>query len=850
MPRPVPAGKARQGKRFKKHFDRLEKAFSVDNSEISLRQDPAGIAPERAMVFVTAVSINDFVKAAQRIGLDILSELDLEEDYELPTDLIGRNADTVNPTLYATMPTTEALEKLLKLWRAYQRNEQAETGYAPWWTLFNMLAELRPWGPEDRLSRTAREVLKDRLPLNDDDEVRIELEIWPTTRHKQRQQWRYDTEKEINALGGRVICASAINDRGFVYEALLVGMSAGTVREMLDNPASPSGLATLDGIQFILPQTIAQSVPDLSEPIASADTATFEPFDTQAPIRAILLDGTPLAGHGALDGGVVIEDVHDLVARSQVKDRHHATSMASLILRGDLEADGVPVDDSRLISIPVLIDTEGNATSPDDRLFVDVVYQALVRAFGGDEPLAPDAFLVNFSVGIHGSHFVGRIGALARLIDWYSATYGVLFIVSAGNNSQDLLIPNVTLTAFEDMSIDQRRARIKAAQRQTRHTRTLMAPSEAINALTVGAISGDIASSTHHPASSREIAIQEPDATEPALSSAIGLGAFRSIKPDVLNIGGWHGVRSWPLGGGVRLQLISNTQGSGLCVAASRQGRDTQVRSRGTSCAAALTTRAHLAAAAALTQQDGPYAGQELPRRDLALLTRALAVNSARWPDNALDQYKSEKERLERLGGNKALQAKEEVARYFGYGVLRPDLMCEAPRLGTTLVGLGTVRKDGAAIFDMPLPHSLSGERIHRAMLVTLAWFSPVEPARASYRLVALDAVAADGSDKDDIDKGWGLAMKSGHLDVRVIKRGTVWSQRLAHNRVAVPDFDEHYTLPIQVRCRDASGNGLNPDEDIRFALAVTFEVAVETEYDIHEEIRQQLQVRLRDGYS
>ena len=49
--------------------------------------------------------------------------------------------------------------------------------------------------------------------------------------------------------------------------------------------------------------------------------------------------------------------------------------------------------------------------------------------------------------------------------------------------------------------------------------------------------------------------------------------------------------------------------------------------------------------------------------------------------------------------------------------------MSEGPPKGATLVGLGTVRKDGARIFEMPLPQSLSNDRVHRSLLVTLAWF-------------------------------------------------------------------------------------------------------------------------------
>ena len=198
--------------------------------------------------------------------------------------------------------------------------------------------------------------------------------------------------------------------------------------------------------------------------------------------RAVRLDGTPVAGHRSLDGGVVIEDVHDLVGRSVVAERRHATSMASLILRGDLTADGVPVQDSRLLCIPVLVDAEGGASSPEDRLFVDVVHVALTRALAGAEPLAPEAFVVNFSVGIRRSGFAGRISSLARLLDWWAHSEGVLFVVSSGNVLEDLGIPGMTSVAFEEATLQERRELVAAAQRAGRHERTLLAPSEALNA--------------------------------------------------------------------------------------------------------------------------------------------------------------------------------------------------------------------------------------------------------------------------------------------------------------------------------------------------------------------------------
>lgn len=845
-PRAQSGGRQGQGARFREQFDRLEQALAGQDTEIALRQDPAGIAPERALVFVTAVPIPQFIRVAEEIGLEVFSELDLDDDYELEEDIIDRSPELANPTLYATMPSEDVLKRVLRLWRAYQRNEAAVRGDKPWRDLFDMLAELRIWGPQDRFNERSRLELENRLPFDDDAEVRIELEIWPTRNVGKRQQWRKDTEARVVALGARIVSRSSISEVGFIYEALLIAMTTASVRAMLATPFAPDGLASLEGLQFILPQTIGQSMPTQSDPIDQAYVQELASFDEEAPLRAVLLDGTPIAAHQQLNSGVVIEDVHGLVSNSVVADRLHATTMASLILRGDIRADGSPLKDSRLLSIPILIDVDQNTVSPAERLFVDLVHVALVRAFLGEEPLAPNAFVVNFSVGIRGAHFTGLISSLARLMDWWADVHGVLFIVSTGNITDHLVVRGVNSIEFEAMSREDRALRVENAQRMARHQRTLLAPSEALNVVSVGAASIDLAEPIG-PMTANEVDIDRGDGVIPALSSAIGLGPFRSVKPDFLHIGGAHNVSMFPQGGNLNLRVVARSHRTGLYVASTGQGTNAVARSRGTSCATALTTRAHLNSAAALTGEDGPYEGLELPRRDLALLTRALSVNSSRWPESALNFYNRERAPNPR----KHLQAKQEVVRYYGHGLLNEQLMLESPTSGATLVGLGTLRKDGGLIFDLPIPPSLSGERIGRSLFVTIAWFSPVDPVRAKYRLASMEAVVADydveAEENNAKDKSWRIDLKSGHLDDNLIKRGTVWSKRLVKNRAHVPEIEEGDTIPIRVQCSDASGGGLDPNDDIRFAIAVTLEVEAEVEFDVYAEIEGAIRFKVQD---
>ena len=205
-----------------------------------LRRDPGGIAPERALVFVAAVPIANFVRAARLVGLEVLAELDLDEDYALDEELIVEHRDMVSQTLYATMPTRESFETLLRLWRVYQQGERPEDGYAPWRQLFEMLDELRGRGPEDRPSAAARAELADRLAGDGAAEVRPELEVWPTRSGELRERWRREAEQRVAALGGRVVSRCSIEEEGFVYEALLVALSAGAVREMMADSSKSS----------------------------------------------------------------------------------------------------------------------------------------------------------------------------------------------------------------------------------------------------------------------------------------------------------------------------------------------------------------------------------------------------------------------------------------------------------------------------------------------------------------------------------------------------------------------------------------------------------------------------------
>jgi hypothetical protein len=131
----------RQGHRIGPTFQRLRDAFAEERPAISLRNDPASIAPERAIVFEVAGSIGGFYAAVRQIGgLEYLGdeELDFEadDDFAVVDTRRGREGElrddrTVGGRLYLAMPDTRALRELLRLWDLYQAGRRPERGFAP-----------------------------------------------------------------------------------------------------------------------------------------------------------------------------------------------------------------------------------------------------------------------------------------------------------------------------------------------------------------------------------------------------------------------------------------------------------------------------------------------------------------------------------------------------------------------------------------------------------------------------------------------------------------------------------------------------------------------------------------------
>jgi len=407
----------------------------------------AGVEPELALVIETVGPVERFRKAVGKIpGLEWLTEEPIEE-MEPGEDFFKKDEkkreQPLGGTLYLVMSDRRAVEQLLSLWDRYRRDEKVtlERGLNPWRKAFKHAREIRPWGPEDRIRDTGLvEDWRDRLAWGSET-VRAQVELWFRSREGDQNRQLRELEGALRRSGGRLIGQSVVIPE-IAYHGCVVEVPRKVATDLVEQREVE--LLRCEGITFVRPvgqmAVVAvdeEPAPGLEEPPDEEATA---PSDEE-PLVA-LLDGLPLEGHDQLRGRLRIDDPDDWAAETPAVDRHHGTAMASLIVQGDLVATEAMEPLERPLYVrPVLRSVPDGAAGrpeliPEDVLEVDLVHRAVRRILEGDgeeEPAAPEVLVINFSIGDLARPYERHISPLARLLDWLSWKYGVLFVVSAGN---------------------------------------------------------------------------------------------------------------------------------------------------------------------------------------------------------------------------------------------------------------------------------------------------------------------------------------------------------------------------------------------------------------------------------
>ena len=825
--------RGRQGERLGPIFERLANVLEEERDGLSLLDDPSSIAPERALVLEVAGSMVDFQALAARVeGLEFLGdeeiEFDPDEDFFELDERKGREGErrTDRPLggrLYLAMPDVEALRQLLSLWDRWQRGAGLPTGFTPWRDVFASLREIRPWGPADRLSDETISRWREEIEDDPGEMRRIEVELWFRDGAASRAAAFRRVAEVVAEAGGTLVHHAVIEEIG--YEAVLLDLPAAEIARLAGR--EEVHLVISDDIMFLRPQ----SSTDVPEPGDEAEAEAAIPDDEPADLPPIvaLLDGVPVQNHVLLDGRLEMDDPDGLEAMSVVAERHHGTAMASLILHGDRNVAN-EVLSRRLYMRPVLY-APGNPLREEprrDQLLIDVIYRAVKRIKEGDEEggaTAPEVFLVNLSLGDAGRPFGGPISPWARLLDYLADRYGILFLVSAGNIARPLRVDGFAgWIEFEDADPADREQVLLMAVSEQKAFRTLLSPAEALNPITVGAMHDDAV------VGPRGAGAVDPYATNelPNVSSALGLGHRKVVKPDIHLPGGRERLRFHASGGGLVVMPESGGH-SGLRAAApdAAGNRDRTGLTMGTSAATALATRSAHLIFDALMDRDGGSMHAEMEAHFRAVVVKALLVHRAQWGSRAafLDTHYGPH------GKGKHTERRDNISRLLGYGFPNTDeaLSCAPNR--ATLVGYGTIAAGEASIHRIPLPQSLERVTEPRTLTVTAAWFSPVNRRHQAYRRAKLEVSALS-----KLELAAGVSRSAGQPSSFSVPRGTICHERYEGDDAVAFVDDGHVVL--RVYCREQAGA---LDQNIRYGMAVTIEAG--EGIPVYDEVRARLAV-------
>lgn len=813
----------RQGQRLSPLFTQLQIEFNA--RRVELQQTAAGVDPEQVLVIETVGGVENFANAVKRIaGLEWMAELETDEIAPDEDFYDEQNADKeLNGRLYLVMTNQRALDEMLSLWKRYQvdHNMIFERGLTKFRDVFLCLKDIRRWGVQDRIEETGvLDAWREDLEHGGDRAIRFEVELWFRGTDNKRQEAQRQVQALIGGLGGSVIGNCVIPD--IAYHALLAEIPANAAQQVVNYP--DVDLIKCDSVMFFRPvgQMATGKTPVEGE--LSDHEIGEAALPAGDPVVAIF-DGLPLANHGLLQDRLIIDDPDDYASAYTVADRMHGTAMASLVCRGDLSDDAPPLARPvyvRPIMKPVpWIDSPRPEQVPDDVLVVDHIHRAVRRIFDGEGtagPSAPTVRIISFSIGDPCRQFSQVLSPLARLLDWLSVQYGVLFIISAGNHLNDI-DTGMSQRDFDALTNAEKEARVVQALYADARHRKILSPGESINGLTVGALHHDSATAAH-----MGDAVNLFERLLPSPVSPFGGGYRRALKPDLLFSGGrclYTALRGAATNATFAQRRMRIAPGNKVASPSAVGGDLSRVAyCCGTSNAAALIARMTAACHDTLLDVFEEQAPDIELRPYLAPLLKAMVLHGCSWGEI--------EDRLRAIlqTPNNGRQIRNMIGRWIGYGV--PDgnrvLACTEQR--ATLLGFGQLGDEEAHVFSLPVPPSLGARREWRRLTVTLAWMSPVAASTQRYRSAGLwfevdsDAIAANRAE----------------VNTRASRRGTVQHEVFEGDRAVAITDDSNLT--VKVNCRKDAARIQRP---VAYGLAVTLEVAEGIDIAIYEEVRTRI---------
>ena len=814
----------RQKARISPQFAVLQRAFEKGN--VRMTSTANAVEPEYTLVFETVGNPSGFYTAVNTLKTQYPNvEWVMELSNTCPNNndfyVIDKHGDRddnkqLSTKIFCVLTNQQALAQILSLWNNYNSNEhfQFERGLTGFKHLFSTLKDVHQWGEKERIEDTGLlEEWYQELKNDQNNTVRTEIELFYRTSEQKRNLAEQHIVDLITSTGGSVIRKSLIPE--IQYHALLAEIPRVYAQRVLNKEDVELILA--NEIMFMkgTGQTITVSMSEEAEESASLSTPT---RIINEPIVA-LFDGMPQENHPLLSNLLLVDDPDALSSNYPVDERIHGTSMASLILRG--QSMGSIKDDIHKVYVRPIMKSRKDLHDrpeefiPDDFLLVDKIYECVRRLF---EPIAgkvaPSVRIINLSIGIRYREYYNLISPLARLLDWLSYKYRVLFVVSAGNHPDDIDL-GMDFSTYAAMSNDEKNKFVYNYISDNIRRLRLLSPAESMNSLTIGSVFSDNNDGTPFPNMSTVCTDGIP-----ALYGSYGRGINSAVKPDILYPGGRCFIRDDVTKRNCAKWVFSNTRTPGIQSAypdAVRHGIGTIRYTFGTSNSAALISNKAAECYDVLNDVFISETGESIPYDYAAVMLKAMLAHGASW-SNLMDGCIVSLN----LSGR---QVKNDIHKILGYGIADIDKVKECTKNQVTLIGYGDIKQNQAFVYSIPLPFKFHSQNYKRKLTVTLAYMSPIYPSSIKYREKQVWFT---------LDNGKNIAGARAQYDFHAVQRGTLQHEIFETKRTEV--WDENDALTIKVNCRgDASetdGNILIP-----YSLFATFEMAPEYDIDVYQSV-------------
>lgn len=790
---------------------------SIDNQNIHSQLEIRGLDPEFVVVFEVAGSIDNFNKAAKKAGLEWLcteeNKFDPDDEFYPLNEEGDRINKPVDQKIYITMSNRQALQNLLSLWNEYNNSptHQLKRGFSPFVHIFEQLRNLRKWSIEDRLDHNVIsqwEINLNKNPLY----IRFEIELWYRENEEKRSQALHYISEKIKLSQGKIL--KIVHYPEIKYHALIVELPSDNVRKMINDKED----LLSNSEEVMLFRCTGQTI-SFNDSTETIDINEIKSDYPQNPPVIALLDGLPLSNHVLLEGRLSIFDPDNFENEYPANSRNHGTAMSSLIIYGDKNSPKLSPIKSRLYVRPImkgeLLEGHNSVEKiPSDEILADIIHRAVLDIINNEE--SKNVRIINLSIGCKDRPFLFSMSPEARMLDYLSEKYNLLFIVSAGNIERVLEL-EVSAKEYEHFSLEERAQVEYKDLWDNQSNNRILSPSESINSLCIGSLHDD------NTNLSESFMLKNPlPLGYPSLYSRFGGGFNRSNKPDAVLSGGQQYYNQKNFGDSpmnLEAAIPRRTGGPGQLVASPENLNATKY-TIGTSNSTALATR---------------ICGQLLENlKNLipihpefeAIATKCMFIHSCSWTSLGLTLKNNY---VPKNNG----KARENVSRWIGYGIpeIEKSLFNEDYRV--TLMGYGSISSDKYVEFKYPLPTCLQSQAIKKRLTITLAWNSPIDVNYKKYRLASLEFKPNSKEIR---------LMPENRIEASniVSKRGTV--QHEIYEGESASTFNEGEYLTIQVQCKKEDRLKI----PVKYVLMVTLEVSPNSGLPLFGEIENRLQNQIQ----